>query len=137
MMESRMHIFDVIRKKFVLITPEEWVRQHFVHFLVNHYKYPRSMIRLEGGLKYNALNKRSDIVVYSRDAKPWMLIECKAPEVPLDQSVLDQAAQYNLILKAPYLVATNGLKHFCCEIDHEEQYTAYLQDLPPYTLVRH
>jgi hypothetical protein len=133
MMESRLHIFDVIRKKFVVITPEEWVRQHFVHFLVNQYNYPRSMIRLEGGLKYNALHKRSDIVVYNREAKPWMLIECKAPEVPIDQSVLDQAAQYNHVLKARYLLVTNGLRHLCCEIDHEGNCFTYLPDLPAYT----
>ncbi len=132
MMEGRMHIFDIIRKKFVLVTPEEWVRQHFIHFLINQYNYPRSMIRLEGGLKYNSLQKRSDIVIYDRQANPWMLVECKAPEVPLDQQVLDQAAQYNHVLKAPYLVATNGLRHFCCEVDQAGECAVYLKDLPLY-----
>ena len=114
--DEKLHIFDIIRRKFLLITPEEWVRQHVLHWLINHHHYPKSLIRTESGLQYNQLAKRTDILVYNRNGLPFMLVECKASFVPLTQQVLEQAIRYNAILKAPYLLISNGLDHLLFEI---------------------
>jgi hypothetical protein len=131
--EGKVWIFDVIRKKFIVLTPEEWVRQHFLNYLLNDLKYPRSLVKIEGGLTYNTLSKRSDIVVFDRDAKPWMLIECKSPDLKLSESTLRQASAYNATLKAKYLTVTNGLIHFCSETNWELGTTRLLQGLPEYS----
>ena len=128
--DGKVWIFDVIRKKYLLLTPEEWVRQHFLHYLVNHYEYPKALIRIEGGLKFNTLSKRSDIVVFDREGKPWMLVECKSPDLKMSDAILRQASAYNVTLKAKYLTVTNGLVHYCCRIDHENQKIELLSDLP-------
>ncbi|MFC5409214.1 type I restriction enzyme HsdR N-terminal domain-containing protein [Larkinella bovis] len=128
--EGKPHIFDVLRKKFVLITPEEWVRQHVVHLLLNHYGYPKALIRNEGGLKLNQLRKRTDILVFDRLGKPYLLVECKAPQVAVTQQVFDQIARYNHVHQAPYLVVTNGLTHFCCCVNHQLNTVDFLDDLP-------
>jgi hypothetical protein len=125
-------IFDMIRKKYVVLTPEEWVRQHFVHYLIDHLQYPKTLISIEGGLLYNRLQKRSDIVVYTRNTLPFMLIECKAPEVKISQRVFEQAAVYNQTLKASYVVVTNGMEHFCCQINHEKASSQFMNELPVY-----
>lgn len=125
-------VFDILRKKYIVLTPEEWVRQHFVHLLINHYNYPKSLIKLESGLSYNNLKKRSDIVVYGRDGKIFMLVECKAATVTLRQSVLDQVTCYNSTLKSRYIVVTNGMRHLCCSICHETNSYNYLSELPPF-----
>lgn len=130
--EGKVQIFDELRKKWLVLTPEEWVRQHFIHFLINHKQYPKSLIKLEGGLKYNSRSNRSDVVVYNSAGEPLLLVECKAAEVPLTQQVFDQAARYNHVIKAKYLIITNGLKHFCCQIDHVAGKYNFLQDIPPY-----
>lgn len=130
---QRTQIFDNIRKKYVALTPEEWVRQHFIAFLVNEKHFPASLLAVEMGLKYNKMNKRSDIVAFAKDGKPVLIVECKAPEVNISQDTFDQAARYNMTLKVKYLVVTNGLKHFCCIIDHEKQSYSYLKDIPVYT----
>lgn len=114
--DEKLYIFDIIRRKFLLITPEEWVRQHVLHWLINHHHYPKSLIRTESGLQYNQLAKRTDILVYNRNGLPFMLVECKASFVPLTQQVLEQAIRYNAILKAPYLLISNGLDHLLFEI---------------------
>lgn len=111
-------VYDWIRKKYVVLTPEEWVRQHFLHYLVNGLKYPKSLIKVESGLKVNKMDKRSDILVYTREARPFLLVECKSAQVPLTGKVFDQLSQYNKALKAQYLVITNGLKHYCCQMDY-------------------
>ena len=126
-------IFDTIRKKFVQLTPEEWVRQHFVHYLIDHLQYPKSLISIEGGLRYNRLKKRSDIVVYDRNGTPYMLIECKAPEVKVSQRIFEQAAVYNQTLKARYVVITNGLEHYCCEVDYGQSSYQFIDQLPRYS----
>lgn len=126
-------IFDVIRKKHVVLTPEEWVRQHFIHFLISCYQYPKSLIRNEGGHAFNTLRKRTDILVYSRNAEPFMLVECKAAHVKIDQKVFRQASIYNKSIKAKYLVVTNGLTHFCCEIDHINSSYKFIPDLPAFS----
>jgi hypothetical protein len=130
--EGKVFIFDIIRKKHIVLTPEEWVRQHFVHFLINHLKYPRSLIKVEGGLQYNQLSKRSDIVVFDRDGKPWMLIECKSPDMKVNEAVVRQASVYNASLKAKYITVTNGIQHYCASINWQESSFQLLTELPEY-----
>jgi hypothetical protein len=130
--EGKNFVFDVLRKKFVLLTPEEWVRQHFVHLLIQHYQYPKSLIKLESGLKYNKLKKRSDIIVYDREGKIFLIVECKSADVSISQKVFEQVTMYNDTLKAKYIVVTNGLKHFCCSIDHQEKKFKFMDDLPAF-----
>src|SRR5262245_23759122 len=115
--EGKVWIFDGIRKKYVVLTPEEWVRQHMVQYLVRELQYPRSLIRIEGGVTYNQLQKRSDILVFDREGNPWMIVECKSPEVKLSDNAMHQAATYNASHKARYLLITNGLRHFCALTD--------------------
>lgn len=114
--DGKVWIFDGIRKKFVVLTPEEWVRQHFVHYLIYELSYPKALIKIEGGLHYNQLAKRSDIVVFNRAGNSWMIVECKAPEIELNQQVAQQVSVYNSTLKASYVVITNGLRHLCFEM---------------------
>jgi len=106
----------VIRKKFVVLTPEEWVRQHVVNYITSHLNYPRALVRIEGGLSYNQLAKRSDIVVYDRGGAPWMVVECKAPTLKLSAQVIHQAAAYNHTLRAKYVVVSNGVAHVVCDV---------------------
>jgi hypothetical protein len=130
--EGKVWIFDVIRKKYIILTPEEWVRQHFLHYLLNELHYPKALTKVEGGLVYNTLAKRSDIVIFDRDAKPWMLVECKSPQTKVTENTLRQASAYNATLKAKYLVVTNGLMHFCSETNWDAATTSLLESLPPY-----
>ena len=116
--DGKYEIFDVIRKKYVALTPEEWVRQHFVHFLIKDLGYPRSLVSVESGTRYHQLKKRTDIVVYDRNMAPLLLAECKSFKLKLNQSGMDQASLYNRSLQAKYLVVTNGLQHFCCEFNN-------------------
>ncbi|MBX9850650.1 MAG: type I restriction enzyme HsdR N-terminal domain-containing protein [Cytophagaceae bacterium] len=127
---GKASIFDILRKKFVVLTPEEWVRQHFVNLLITHYKYPRSLIKLESGLKYNEMNKRSDIKVFDRDGNLFLLVECKAADVAVSQKTFEQVSLYNSSLKSKYIAITNGLNHFCCCINHEEGKYEFMKDLP-------
>jgi len=128
--EGKVWIFDVIRKKYVVLTPEEWVRQHLVHYFIHHLQYPKSLVRIEQGLSFNRLQKRPDIVVYNRDGNPWMLAECKSHEVPLDQSSVRQISMYNTTLKATYMVLSNGLKHLCFQV--QEGKVEQLKEFPAY-----
>ncbi|MFN4144189.1 MAG: type I restriction enzyme HsdR N-terminal domain-containing protein [Runella sp.] len=112
---GKPHIYDIIRQKYLLITPEEWVRQHVLHWLIEHHRYPKSLMRTEASLQYNKLSKRSDILVYDRLGQPFLLVECKAPQVVLNQPVFDQALRYNATLRAKYLLISNGLEHFVFE----------------------
>jgi hypothetical protein len=130
--EGKIWIFDIIRKRFIVLTPEEWVRQHFVNFLINDLKYPKALIKIETGLVYNKLNKRSDIIIYDRQGLPWMVIECKAPEQKLNTQTLEQVTMYNASMKAKYIAVTNGMIHFCCEINWEERNTNLLKAFPEY-----
>jgi len=129
--EGKIWIYDVLRKKYLVLTPEEWVRQHFLYYLLNHVQYPKSLIKVEGGLKFNRLQKRTDIVVFDRNGNPWMIVECKAPDLPINESTLRQASVYNATLKAKYLVMTNGMKTFCCRTESESG-AVMLKDLPPF-----
>ena len=128
-------IMDELRKKFVVLTPEEWVRQHFVQYLIQYKQYPKGLISIEKGLKLNEMQKRTDVLIYSLDAKPIMLIECKAPEVKLTQEVFDQAARYNMVYRVPYLVITNGLEHSCAEISIDENRFKFIDEIPSFELL--
>jgi hypothetical protein len=125
-------IFDVLRKKSVRLTPEEWVRQHLIRYLIEYRQYPKSMIRVESGLKYDKLLKRSDILVFGQDGNPWMVIECKSPDSKLDDKVIHQVAAYSRSLQVKYIGISNGLKHYCWEIDQDKQSTQSLGDFPEY-----
>ncbi len=129
--EGKPYIFDCIRKNYFLLTPEEWVRQHFINLLIDRYKYPKALIKVESGLRYNKLLKRSDIIVFDRQGQPFLLIECKSADQKINQSSFDQAAMYNMTTKAKYIALTNGLKTYCCCIDQELKKFDFIADLPP------
>ena len=130
--EGKIWIFDIIRKKQVVLTPEEWVRQHIVHFFIDQLNYPKSLIKIESGLTYNQLQKRSDVVVYDREGKPWLLMECKSHEQKLSQTTIMQAAVYNNNIKAKYIAVSNGLKHVCYEVKQNVSETELLKTFPEY-----
>ena len=132
--ENKIAIFDEIRKKFIFLTPEEWVRQHVVHFLVNSKKYPKSLINVEKQLRINGLIKRYDIVVYHPDGSINVLVECKAPSVKITQETFDQIARYNQTLNAGFLMVTNGLNHYFCQMDFELEKYTFLEDIPTYQI---
>ena len=131
--ENKVSIFDEIRKKFILLTPEEWVRQHVIHFLLQDKNYPKSYINVEKLIKINDLSKRYDGVVFQPNGEIFLLIECKAPEVAISQQTFDQIARYNLVLKAKYLMVTNGLNHYFCQMDFENEKYVFLKELPEYS----
>lgn len=114
---GKVWIFDGIRKKFVVLTPEEWVRQHLVQYLIKQLNYPRALIKIESGLKFNKLGKRTDVVVLDRSGNYWMVIECKSPDQQITAATAFQAAIYNSSLRARYVLLSNGLQHFCFETD--------------------
>lgn len=124
-------IFDVIRKKYVVLTPEEWVRQHVIHYLAEHKHYPLSLIAVEREIPLYGMRRRFDLVCYDREGNPYLLIECKAPAIELNQKVFDQAFRYNLTLAAPYVAITNGIRHFCGKIDTHRGFV-FLEDFPDY-----
>ena len=130
--ENNTHIFDVIRKKFVVLQPEEWVRQHCVQYLIQEKNYPISLINVEKVILINGLKKRYDIVVFNPDGSLAVVVECKAPKVQISQSVFDQIARYNLTLKASYLMVTNGLNHYFCTMNHHLESFEFLVTLPNY-----
>jgi hypothetical protein len=132
-----MSIFDSVRRKYVALTPEEWVRQHLINYLVTEKKCPISLISVETPLKYVQMNKRSDVIVYGRNGQPLLLAECKAPEVNITQKVFEQITIYNLTIHAPYLMVTNGLQHYCLSSQAGEKPACFLREIPDYqTLVR-
>jgi type I site-specific restriction endonuclease len=129
---SKWYIFDEIRKKKVILSPEEWVRQNFIQYLNQEHKVPLSVMVLEKELELNGQKKRADILVYGRDGKPFAIVECKASHVAISQDVFDQVARYNLVLKVPYLIVTNGLEHYYSLIDFEKKNFNFLKDFPVY-----
>ena len=130
--ENKVSIFDEIRKKFIILTPEEWVRQHVVQFLLEEKKYPKSLINGEKVLKINGLRKRYDVVVFNSDGSIFILIECKAPEIKITQATFDQIARYNMTMNAQFLMVTNGLNHYFCQMDYENEKYTFLENLPNY-----
>lgn len=125
-------IFDPVRKKMVKLDPEEWVRQNLIRFLNQDKNYPISLMAVEKGLTVNKLNKRFDILCYNNDSNPLLLVECKAPSVKISQSAFDQISIYNLQFKVPFLLVSNGLEHFCCQLDYEKNSYSFLSEIPDY-----
>jgi hypothetical protein len=125
-------VFDPIRKKQVTLTPEEWVRQHFIQFLIRDRGFPEGLIAVERTVRLQGVPWRADIVAHDRQGRPALLVECKAPEVDLNQNAFDQIARYNSVLQASYLVVTNGRVHYCCLVDWERRTTHFVDDVPAF-----
>lgn len=123
-------VYCILRRQWVALTPEEWVRQHFVHFLISDRSFPASLMANEVSLKLNGTSRRCDTLVYGRNLQPLMLVEYKAPNVPITQRVFDQIARYNIVVGAPYLVVSNGLNHYCCRYGADGY--AFIADIPTY-----
>jgi len=130
--ENKQHIFDIIRKKDVVLTPEEWVRQHILHFLIDVKGYPKSIIAVEKQLIINTLKRRFDILIFNTKGLPEIIIECKAPKVKITQETFNQIARYNSNLNANYLMVSNGLEHYFCKMDIKNKQYIFLKDLPEY-----
>ena len=130
--ENKVSIFDEIRKKFIILTPEEWVRQHVIRFLLEEKNYPKSLINVEKVLKVNGLKKRYDAVVFNSAGQIQVLAECKAPDVKITQATFDQIARYNMTMNAAFLMVTNGLNHYFCQMDFENEKYIFLPQLPEY-----
>lgn len=133
--DNVFYIFDEIRKKHLVFTPEEWVRQHFIKYLIKEKEVPAALMQIEGGLSLNQTRKRSDVLVYNGAGQKLVVVECKAPSVPITQATFDQAARYNSIYKARWLVVTNGLNHYYAQIDHEHKSFTFVEELPTYNLL--
>ncbi len=132
LVEETTQVFDEVRKKYFKLTPEEWVRQNFIHYLNKEKNYPFGLMGVEKMVKYNSLKTRADIVIYNLEGKPNVIVECKAPEVKITQDTFNQIAKYNSQLKVKYLIVTNGMKHFCCQMDYENNKITFLEDVPAY-----
>jgi len=130
--EKQTLIFDILRKKYFVLTPEEWVRQHIVQYLLHEKKYPSTLIALEKQLLVNNQKKRTDILVFNALGLPHLIVECKAPHIPITQETFDQIARYNLKLNASYLMVSNGLTHYFCKMDFEKESYVFLAELPAY-----
>ena len=132
--ENKYAIFDIVRKKYVSLTPEEWVRQHFIHYLIEEKNYPISLIAIEKKITINKLTKRAYILVFNAKGLPHIIVECKAPSINITQNAFDQIARYNLKLNANYLLVTNGLKHYYCKMDFSKEEYVFLDTIPDYNL---
>ncbi|MEJ6734330.1 MAG: type I restriction enzyme HsdR N-terminal domain-containing protein [Flavobacteriales bacterium] len=130
--QGSRQIFDPVRKKMVKLDPEEWVRQNLIQFLNKDKNYPISLMAVEKGLTVNKLSKRFDILCYNNDSKPLLLVECKAPSVKISQAAFDQISIYNLQFKVPFLLVSNGLEHYCCQLDYEKNSYSFLFEIPDY-----
>ncbi len=129
---EKPEILDFLRKRYVALTPEEWVRQHFTHWLVEHKGYPKGLLGNEIELRCGEKRLRCDSILYNKVAEPIMIIEYKAPSISLTQRVFNQISVYNLLLHVDYLVISNGLQHYCCRMNYENQTYQFLQDIPDY-----
>lgn len=134
--DDKKMVFDPLRRKYVALTPEEWVRQHFVHFLIQHKGYPSGLLANEVQLTLNGTRKRCDTVLYDRTRTPRMIIEYKAPTVPITRQVFDQITRYNIVLKVDYLIVSNGLEHYCCKVDYERFCCNFLKEIPDYAMLQ-
>ena len=130
--DGKRTIFDFLRRKYVTLTPEEWVRQHFVHYLIEHKGYPKGLLGNEIEIRIGSKHLRCDSILYNKVAQPQMIIEYKAPTIKIQQKTFDQISAYNLLLKVDYLIVSNGLQHYCCKMDYEHQNYLFLQDIPDY-----
>jgi len=129
---QRKYIFDSFRKKYVLLTPEENVRQHFAHFLADSMNYPAGRIGLEVSLKYGSIERRCDIVVYNNNRKPSLIVECKSANIIINESVFDQVVRYHMVLQSPFIAVTNGQRHFCCRLNKDTGKWEFLNSFPSY-----
>jgi hypothetical protein len=130
--KNKYAIFDIVRKKYVSLTPEEWVRQHLIHYLIKEKNFPISLIAIEKKITLNNLTKRTDILVFNAQGLPHIIVECKAPSIKISQHTFDQIARYNLKLNANYLIVSNGLNHYYCKMDTENEQFVFLKDIPNY-----
>lgn len=130
------YVFDPIRKKWLVLTPEEWVRQHIVNYLVNYKNYPPSLISMEASLKYNQLSKRSDVLIFNKLGKPLLIIECKAAKVRIVQKVIEQVSLYNKTIGAIFLCVSNGLNHYCWTMNQNSQKFDFLKQIPDYNEIK-
>lgn len=128
--EKGISVFDIIRKKYILMTPEEHVRQQFLHFLINEKQYPKGLLAVETQLKIYKLTKRTDIILYNKQGNISIIVECKAPQIKISQNTFDQIARYNMNFKAKYLIVTNGLNHYCCKVNYESNTYKFLKEIP-------
>jgi len=134
--DEQVFVWCIIRKKNLVLTPEEWVRQHVIHFLISSKNYPIGLISIEMSIEVNGLTRRCDAVVYGKDGQPRLIIECKAPEIALNEHVFHQIAQYNFKLNVDYLLMTNGLNHIVCQIDRLQNSINYLKDIPAWSIIQ-
>jgi len=132
---GKKYVFDEVRRRFVALTPEEWVRQHMIKFLSLDRSYPISLFSIEKKHVHNRMARRCDFVVYDRTGNPLMVVECKAPGVEIGQQVFDQASRYNQQYRAPYLLITNGNKHFCCKVNIKNHGFEFLTEIPSYVTI--
>ena len=130
--DGKRTIFDFLRRKYVSLTPEEWVRQHFTHYLTEHKGYPKGLMGNEVELHIGDKRLRCDTILYNKQGKPQMIIEYKAPNIQIQQKTFDQISVYNLLLHVDYLIVSNGLQHYCCKMDYDNQKYLFLQDIPDY-----
>lgn len=131
--DGKQQIFDPLRRCYVALTPEEWVRQHFVNMLTTYKGYPTALTANEVSISLNGMNRRCDTVVYDKGLNPRVIVEYKAPSVKIDAKVFSQIARYNLVLKVDYLIVSNGVQHYCCKMDYEHNSYTFLQDIPCYS----
>ena len=132
LVEGTIQVFDIVRKKYLILTAEEWVRQHFIHFLHLEKNYPLGLMGVEKLVKYNNMSTRADIVLCTNEGRPNMIVECKGPNVAISQDTFYQIAKYNFNLKVQYLVVTNGLKHYCCKVNYDSDKIDFLKEIPDY-----
>jgi hypothetical protein len=130
---KKQQIFDEIRRKFVALTPEEWVRQNFVKYLIEEKKFPKGLIAIEMAVDISKNTNRCDVVCFNKEAKPIVIVECKAPKVKISKEVFEQTARYNMNLQTKYVIMTNGINHYCCMIDYKERKVVYLKDIPTFS----
>ena len=132
--EGKSYILDSIRKKYILITPEEWVRQHFIHYLIQEKNFPESLMAVEKKITSNGRIFRFDLLVYNKKGQPELVAEFKAPEVKISQASFDQVVRYNMVLRVKYIVVSNGMQHFICEIDYEKNSYIFLKEIPDFKI---
>lgn len=130
--DQKKEVFDIIRKKYIMLNPEEWVRQQFIQYLIHEKNYPASLISIEKGIRVLGMHKRFDAVVAGKAGEPIALIEFKSPEVKISQKTFEQIARYNMQLKVRFLIVSNGMKHYCCLVDYLNKTYSFIEDIPNY-----